>query len=433
MQKKDDATSGNKLLRLFQFLMANSGRHYQTELSARLNCSPQTVIRLMREIEAVVGSSLELGREGHRRWYRFKPKQYNRLGLHLAELDFLSVFSDLASPFLTEEERRRIDSSLFNFSMILADPSYLGDMTTASKGSFVFTSRGCIDYSSHFEILDQLARALRENFVCRINYRLVGGTEVKEHIFAPSRFVSMSGAIYILGAILSKDCSNLRRLTSLAVHRILDIEVTDKHSPFEITERDLSMFGMPWHEPRNFCIRFAPGPASDYVRERVWSDQQRLFEMDDGGVILEIVSRSEPEVISWVRSFGKDAVLLNKDKMEAREVIPNYAQPGATHYFEDIGIDMPDLADAGEPELGTAEGRFTALDKDGKDAWSRAPANSGDSGQNGAENADAGGAAYADQDAAEDAVQAAVQPADQPKRRLLRPAMRRRGMPRRKV
>ena len=104
MQKKDDATSGNKLLRLFQFLMANNGRHFQTDLSSRLNCSPQTVIRLMREIEAVVGDSLEYGRDGHRRWYRFKPKQSNRLGLNFAELDFLSVYRDLAAPFLNSEE-----------------------------------------------------------------------------------------------------------------------------------------------------------------------------------------------------------------------------------------------------------------------------------------------------------------------------------------
>ena len=31
---------------------------------------------------------------------------------------------------------------------------------------------------------------------------------------------------------------------------------------------------------------------------------------DDGGLILELTTRSEPELMSWVRSFGNDAELL---------------------------------------------------------------------------------------------------------------------------
>jgi hypothetical protein len=48
----DDSTFGCKLLRLFQRLMLDGRRHYQTDLVGYLNCSKQTVIRLVAEIES---------------------------------------------------------------------------------------------------------------------------------------------------------------------------------------------------------------------------------------------------------------------------------------------------------------------------------------------------------------------------------------------
>ena len=74
MQKSHDASMGNKLLRLFRLMLADRKRHYQTDLMEYLNCSRQTIIRLMREIESVIGDSLITGMENRRRWYQINPK-----------------------------------------------------------------------------------------------------------------------------------------------------------------------------------------------------------------------------------------------------------------------------------------------------------------------------------------------------------------------
>ena len=437
MQKKDDATSGNKLLRLFQFLMANGGKHFQTDLSARLNCSPQTIIRLAREIEAVVGTSLEYGRDGHRRWYRFKPRRQNRLGLNFAELNCLSVYRDLAAPFLSEEEKRRIDSSLFNFSMLMADPSYQGGVARGAEGRFVFTSKGRIDYTGHYEILDSLARALSASLVCLVRYRKAGAREEREHRFAPGRIVSMNGAIYVLGATVSKDCRQINHLISLAVHRIRGIEVTDRRFHFKMPEEDLGMFGLPWHEPRKFAVRFAPGGASDYVRERIWSDQQRLVEQEDGGVVLEFVSRSEPEVTSWVRSFGDEAELIGMDAADLAEPVKNYAQPAGTRSAVLTGGPDPEEARAEETAAEEDAGRETPAEGGSRAQGRQAPgiarmqcpggvqANAG--GMPGEEGKACASAGAMDRESGSAAVQNA---GPQPKRRILRPAVRRKAMAR---
>ena len=93
--------------------------------------------------------------------------------------------------------------------------------------------------------------------------------------------------------------------TTLAIHRIKDVIITDKVLSCPMPEADSAGFGLPWHEPRTFTIRFTPKVA-DYIKERVWSDSQISKDLEDGGVELTITTRSEPELMAWVRSFGED-------------------------------------------------------------------------------------------------------------------------------
>lgn len=303
MQKIDDASRGNKLLRLFQRLMLDGRRHYQADLSEWLCCSKQTIIRLVGEIEGVIGANLVTGLDGHKRWYQIRSISRSRLGLDFEELRYLSICRDLATPYLPEQIKKRVDESIFNFSMLMADTAY-ADREKCQRPQFVFYAKGQIDYSPHFGHLDCLVKAIDEKLICLVRYKAAGRTEPKEHRFAPQRIVSMSNALYVLGASVTEDFKAMKHLTNLAVHRIQDVIQTNRPVPFDMPERDPGMFGLPWHEPRSFRIKFRPGSASDYVRERIWSDTQRLAEQEDGGVLLEITTKSEPELAAWVRSFG---------------------------------------------------------------------------------------------------------------------------------
>ena len=95
------------------------------------------------------------------------------------------------------------------------------------------------------------------------------------------------------------------------MHRIEDIALTDKEWFFHIPDENLAMFGLPRHEPRTFRIKFKTEKAAQYVEERIWSDRQKIIKQIYGGVILEMTSCSEPEVMAWVRSFGDEAELLD--------------------------------------------------------------------------------------------------------------------------
>jgi len=312
--KRDmDATTGTKLLKLFQRLMLDGRRHFQTDLADWLNCSKQTIIRLAGEIEGVIGTSLRTGLEQRRRWYQICPQNNRHLGLDFEELRYMRICRELASPYLPEQIGRRVDESIFRFSLLMADAAYL-DKANASR--FSFFSKGRIDYTPHFSHIEKLMQALEEKRICLVRYKAAGQNKAKVHRFAPGRMVSMNNALYVLGADVLEDFKTMRHLTNLAVHRIQSVTQTDKPIRFEIPQADLGMFGLPWHEPRTYRIRFNPGKVSDYIRERIWAEKQKTTELPDGGVLLEVTTCSEPELLAWVRSFGDEVRLESHENLE---------------------------------------------------------------------------------------------------------------------
>lgn len=120
----------------------------------------------------------------------------------------------------------------------------------------------------------------------------------KEYRFAVRKIVSMNNSLYALGATVSENFREILKLVSFAVHRIKDITLTDKSRDFQLPDEGLGSFGLPWHEPKTFKIRFKTERAAQYVKERIWSDRQKFLEQPDGGLILEMESRSEPEVVA---------------------------------------------------------------------------------------------------------------------------------------
>lgn len=228
-----------------------------------------------------------------------------QVGLDLEELRYLSICRDLATPYLPAQIKKRIDRSIFDLSLLLADKDYAA-REKLQYGKFAFFSKGKIDYTPHFDHIDKLLDAIANRKICIVYYKAAGKSVGKEHKFAPSKFASMNNALYILGAGVLNDFKTIRHLSNFAVHRIQDVIITDKKFDFEIPEVEYEMFGMPWHEPKTFTILFKSGKVADYVRERIWAESQQLNEMPDGKLQLTVTTTSEQELMAWVRSFGDE-------------------------------------------------------------------------------------------------------------------------------
>ena len=304
-----DTTPGMKLLRLFRKLMMDGRRHFQSDLAEEFQCSSQTIIRIIAEIEAVVGASLETGLENRRRWYQIRAISRSRLGLDFEEIRYLSLCRDMAATLLPKQITERLDKTIFELSLLMADQHY-ADRGKAQERQLVFYPKGKINYEPFYDILEKLVVAKEKTLVCLVRYKALGKNQDKEHRYLPGHIVGMGGALYCLGGTVSVDFATSVKSMVLAIHRIKDVTLTDRVLHCPLPEADSTSFGLPWHEPRLFTIRFSPNVA-DYIRERVWSDSQSSMDTDDGGVELTIATKSTPELMAWIRSFGENAVIVS--------------------------------------------------------------------------------------------------------------------------
>ncbi len=301
---------GTRLLRLFQKLMFEGRRHYQSDLAEYLECSPQTVSRLIGDIEGTVGTGLVIGTENRRRYYQLKSLASRRtLGLDFEELRYLTICHDLASPHLPQQISRRVEKTIFELSTLMADPDY-ARRDDAQRPQIGFKPKGYIDYTGHYKHIESLIDAARKRHICLIDYKAGSRKELKTYFYAPGRIITMNGALYVCGHKVSKGLAEKERATTFAIHRIKDVTQTDKTFDFDATIDDHGSFGMKWHEPKRFRIIFDEKVA-DYVRERIWSEDQTIEEREDGGIVLELTTVSEKELMAWVWSFGDLAKIEN--------------------------------------------------------------------------------------------------------------------------
>ncbi|HBK08031.1 MAG TPA: WYL domain-containing protein [Acetobacteraceae bacterium] len=309
----DHASARDKLLVLYQRLTLDSRKHFQGEIALDLGCSPQTVTRLIGVIEKHLGKDVEIesALEGRRRYYRLKSKAEEKaLGFSFEELRYLATCRDLAGPFLPKAVTDRINSSLTTLALLLGERA----ARSVSGMSIGFHGKGFIDYSPHLNTIAILNKAIEKRSICSVLYRPGGRREEITYRYAPGRILAMGGTLYVQGHRLAEHSVMTERPTTFSLHRIIRVAPTGEYFRFDAADGDACAFGLNWHEPRRMQVRVAPS-AGDYVRDRVWSDDQIIEDTDDGGVLLSVTTTSEKELLAWVHSFGGAAQLIGGEEM----------------------------------------------------------------------------------------------------------------------
>lgn len=306
-KKDQDASSGQKLLKLYRILFSENKQHYQSDLAKALNCSAQTIIRLTNEIEQSSPECFQTGTEKNRRWYRLQANHKNTLGLNYQELQYLSLCRELSKSLIPQEIVQRIDQTLLQLSMLLLELDS-GKFSPTSK-SIAFFSKGKIDYSQQVNIIEDLLNCVESKFFCHVHYVANESKQGKNYYFVPQKLIAMNNALYVYGAISNNAATELIHTICLAIHRIKKLDLIKQPISISIPEPNENTFGLPWHEPRTFTIQFTK-EAAGYVKERIWADEQKIEELENGEIILTIITCSEPELMAWVRSFGERASIV---------------------------------------------------------------------------------------------------------------------------
>lgn len=306
-----------RMLNLYGLLLF-SGRQYSLpQLARMLRCSKQTVLRMLEQIEMSRTVMVESWREGRRKWVRVKtPTTPPRVCLDARAIQLLLLCRDFVCHLLPPELQEEVGQTIARTTTLLADPE---DRSQAFTSVAQASAKGMVDYSGREDLVHTLLTAMTEHRVCRVRYHSPKRPKPREYAVAPLFFLSHHAALYLRCWRMTEDgpAEVVYDNMLLAMHRLLAVELTERRfdPPPELPEQGQA-FGLMQGEP--FRVRLKVGPsAAAYVRERRWSEDQRLTALPGGGMLVEFTATSRPEVASFALSFGPEAELLAPEDLRA--------------------------------------------------------------------------------------------------------------------
>jgi predicted DNA-binding transcriptional regulator YafY len=320
-EKKDPyAGPGQKMIGLFGLLLFSGRAHSLAQLADAFQCSKQTILRMLDEVGRSHWLSIDTWVDGkRRRWYQARtPKKLPDVSLDADALGQLMLCRDMVWHLLPETYRTSTSRTLQGATVLL--PQF--DDRAEALDSYVRTKpKGMIDYSGKADIISKLTRAIREHTLCTITYKGPTHPRARRYTVAPYQLIIFHEGIYVrcrTKSALEKPGSDPDK--TLAIHRIIGVEVLPEGFSHIHEEthgvRTAGPFGLHWEEPFQVSVRIV-AKAAQYVRERIWSDDQTITPQPDGGIILTFTSTSRLETLSWVLSFGGEAELLKPEELRA--------------------------------------------------------------------------------------------------------------------
>lgn len=313
-----DVTPSERLLALYSMLLFSGRTVSLTELARELDCSKQTVRRLVDQLEASSFGKLLRGMRGREVTYHLeRPATLPKVSLDPEGLQQLALCRAFLCHLLPKSMQKTMDAALLQASALLPEGETLGDAECMGQAA----ARGPIDYSPFQQSLRTLMDAIRQGRVCEIGYRATSG-ERKRHFFAPQKLLAYHESLYAHGWMVAEEGRAeplFESPTNLAVHRMTGVRMTRRRLEGCLEKGDdrQDCFGLMVGRPFTVRVRF-DASAAVYVSERTWSRDQKLTRHRDGGVTLTMTARSEAEVVSWVLSFADAATLLSPRRLRGR-------------------------------------------------------------------------------------------------------------------
>jgi len=192
---------------------------------------------------------------------------------------------------------------------------------------FASFSTGTIDYTPHHEKILILIEAMNATKICRITYQAIMEKKAKTYHIKPLKIFSYRDTVYLHARMAIEPGKAYREPDFdplLAIHRLKKVEKTTRSFEYPADYKFEDVFDKNFGFMKDDCFEVVvefTGWAADYVAERTWSPDQKIVHKRDGNIKLIFSASSEPEVVSWVLSFGDEAKVIRpkrlKDKIKS--------------------------------------------------------------------------------------------------------------------
>jgi predicted DNA-binding transcriptional regulator YafY len=307
-----DSGPGEKLLRLFSLLLFSHERYSLTALAEILECSKQTVLRLIDQLESSGWAKVRREDVGRRALFWIdRPGSLPKVSLNAEGLRELMLCRAFLEHMLPRSLTSGADTALRQASAYIPEGDTLYVAAANAVGGAI--SKGRIDYSAFREFLHPLLRAIAGKIVCEITYKSPHAESPRVFDFAPMRLLAHGESLYVAGWEVKPKGTPLPEhedATILLAHRIREVHPTRRTWKDLPEPEDTGNFGIMRGEPFAVSVRITTPEAVAYVAERIWSEDQEITRHEDGSLTLTMTAQSAPEVLSWILSLGSTAEVL---------------------------------------------------------------------------------------------------------------------------
>ena len=330
--KQSFASPSEKLIALYSLLLFARYPLSLTYISDQLQCSKQSVLRLIERIESSGYGKITRQKKGRETVYILsKPRNLPKISINSEGLYQLALCKNFLVKMLPQKMKLSIDAVIQETSAYLSDEPITEDFLSVGD---VYT-KGSVDHTPYQPILDTIIEAIRKHKVCKITYSPTANNVDKEYFLAPHRITAFHDNLYVVGRLVTADGVaepiNDHNNTFL-LHRFKQAAITHRNTDLAPLVADQSEGAFGWFNSGDVFetkILFKKEVAG-YVTSRTWSNKQSVEYLDNGDFVLTMNARSSSELISWVLSFKDTATVLEpKDIREkviaaARGILDNY-------------------------------------------------------------------------------------------------------------
>ncbi|WP_300463661.1 WYL domain-containing protein [Desulfobacula sp.] len=313
---KPDKDHGQKVIELFFKLFFSPYEYSLTELSRELECSKQTIGRIVDKINSSTeGIKIEDFIKDRRRFFRIKKEKIPAKEINLTQSEYgvLQMCCSFTKHLIGKEI---FDQAL---NALGKSQALIKNRETVSEKHFGAFTPGTIDYSGHQRIIKNLITAMESSKVCKITYKSIWNQEPKIFYIKPLKLFSKDDTIY-LHAQMAKAPGKVYKAPKfdplLVIHRIVELEITEISfkfpDNFDFEKSFNQTFGVMKEDSFQAKVEFS-GYAAKHVKERIWSHDQIIKEKKDDKIELTFTATSYIETVSWILSYGHEARILEPD------------------------------------------------------------------------------------------------------------------------
>ena len=314
MQKGKPAKKYSQAGRLHSIIRLLETRRGLTldELAEECNVDRRTIHRDLNAVEQAGYALTSEWSEG-KKIYSFLTRSRNLppITFTLPQLMSLYLLRSLGAHLAGTPFQAEIDELFKSIHSVLPD-RHAAHLERIARVSLPLL-HGTRDYSPAAAFVDDLQKALLQQFRIGLKYAKKGKNEVEVYEVDPYTLIFHKGGIYLLG-----NAHNRAGMRLFALERIRGIEVTRQR--FEIPDsyqpeaHFSNAFGLVSDTPMKVRVRFSAEIAHT-VKDRIWMPGQKIGSDAEGRVTVEFEAAGRMELVSWILSYGIHAEVLEPTEL----------------------------------------------------------------------------------------------------------------------